>query len=94
MARSLECYAPVTYGPGNHVFGTSAYNFTRACAFMRGIRFYKQLMKLAKSRGDYENMFNWADEVAENRREYTRSMAEAWRLRIKEHRQLPVVIPV
>lgn len=92
MARSLRCYQSVKYGPGKHAYGTSAYNFTRACAFMRGIRFYKQLMRMAKSRGDYQCLFGYADEVAENRREYTRSMAEAWRLRIEEHRQLPVVV--
>ncbi len=92
MARSLRCYESVKYGGGNHSFGTSAYNFTRACAFMRGIRFYKQLMRLSKSRGDYVEMFRYADEVADNRRQYKRSMVEAWRLRIKERRQLPVVV--
>lgn len=92
MARSLQCYESVKYGGGKHAFGTSAYNFTRACAYMRGIRFYKQLMRLAKSRGDYESMFGWADEVAENRQEYKINMAEAWRLRIKEQAQLSLVL--
>ncbi len=92
MARSLKCYEATKYGVNKYTSGTSMYYFSRACSFMRGIRFYKQLMRIAKSRGDYESMFEYADQVADNRQEYKRCMTEAWRLRIKERRQLPVVV--
>ena len=88
----LHLHKVPDYGGGKYLFGTSAYHFTRACSYMRGIRLYKRLIEVSEEHGNYLDAARHLRAIEDHRKEISFDLREAWELRTKERRQLPVVV--